>query len=305
MIGSLILNEVINIARLSIPFVVLYSLLPRHLFSFLGIAISCLAVGAYVSYTYYKNTKNSVNRLQFIPSEQYMEPFHAEVTKCGLQPDKVCLRYAYNDDKIAQTMFNTIILDPMLWKGIADDPTCIAVKEVLKTHVVPGIPDAKKNLQAHINEALCADAQKFIFRHELGHIVYNYSYKLIFVTGLIGIITTLLGLLAAYTLLPIVGGVVTLILSIMIASSTDLLLTYSANHFFKAREEKKADLFARTYSSKEEIDAAARFFECYEQYAQEYRAHTPSLLHSLPNTILTGYPDGATRANYLRSQIEA
>ncbi len=301
MIGSMILQQIIGISKLSLPLVILYLQFSHRLFSFLGIALCSLGIGTYIAYVTYKSTKNMADVLKHVPSDQHMQMFHGEIIQCGLQPKDVCLRYAYADDGIAVTMFNTVAIDPMLWKNITDDPEFIKAKGIIENHVIPGIPEAKKVLHAKINKALSPNAQKFIFRHELGHVFYNYSNKRILLTGVFGAITVCAGLLSAYAVINILGGVGALLLGIFVGSSTDLLLTYSSNIFFKAREEKKADMFAIRYSAKEEIEAAADFFEQYEKYAQEYRNNTSGLIASMPTMLLTGYTDGITRANYLKT----
>ncbi len=305
MIGSVILQQIIGVSRLSIPFVILYSLFPRHVFSLLGITLCSLVMGTYVAYATYQTTKNMADGLKHVPSDHYMEMFHGEITQCGLQPKDVCLRYAYADDGIAVTMLNTVALDPMLWKGITDDPEFIKAKDIIETHVIPGIPEEKRVLHAKINEALSPHAQKFIFRHELGHVFHNYSNKRILLTGVIGAVTACTGLLSAYAVITTLGGIGALLIGILVGSATDLVLSYSSNLFFKAREEKKADMFAVQYSSKEEIHAAADFFEQYEQYAQEYKKSTSSLIASMPSALLTGHPDGITRSNYLKANTQA
>lgn len=305
MIGSMILQEIISVSRLSVPLAILYLLFPNRLFSFLGIALCALAMGTYVAYATYKTTKNMADGLKHVPSDQHMQSFHHEITQCGLQPEDVCLRYAYADDGIAITMLNTVAIDPMLWKGITDDPEFTKAKGIIETHLIPGIPETKKVLHAKLNETLSPNAQKFIFRHELGHVFHNYSKKRVLLTGVIGGITTLAGLLSASAAITPLGGIGAVLIGILVGSATDLSLTYSSNLFFKAREEKKADMFAMRYSSKEEIYAAADFFEQYEQCAQEYRKNTGGLMNSMPTTLLTGHPDGITRSNYLRNDTQA
>jgi hypothetical protein len=305
MISSIIRQQIIGISKLSLPFIVFYSLVPHQLFSFWGIALGSLVSGIYVSYVSYKTTRTMADGLKHVPSTHHMQLFHNEIIQCGLQPNDICLRYAYADDGIAMTMFNTVAIDPMLWKGIIDDPEFNRAKNIIETHVIPGVPEAKKILQAKINKALSPTVQKFIFKHELGHVFYNYSNKRIVVLGIIGAITACIGLLTAATVITTLGGIGAAVLGIVTAASIDLLLTYSSNLFFKAREEKRADAFAMQFSSKKEIEAAADFFEQYEEYAQEYRKSTLGLMNSMPTTMLTGYISGSIRVNHLRTTIQA
>ena len=85
----------------------------------------------------------------------------------------------------------------------------------------------------------------------------------------------------------------------------DLLFAYATNFFFKSYEEKRADIFATRFSSKEEIKAAADFFEHYERAAQKYRETIDSILFKLPTTIVSGYIDGINRAHYLREYAQS
>ena len=79
-----------------------------------------------------------------------------------------------------------------------------------------------------------------------------------------------------------------------------MFLTYSSNVLFKYNEEKKADLFASKYSTTEEINAAANFFEEYQKYANEYQV-SMGIASRIPQVVLSGHPDGKSRACYLRN----
>lgn len=295
-----ILQQLIGFINLSLPLILLYAFLPNFVLSFWGIMLCSLAIGLYVAYITHIITKNQVRSLQFIPSQNYRQMFHQEIAHCGLEPNDVALRYAYTDDGVAMTLFNTIAIDPMFWKEI-DDPEFFKARSVIEQHILPHVPENKKILHAHINAILTPLAQKFIFKHELGHIVYNYSNKRVIVAGMLGALATALGLCVVYTTIAAWGGLISLMLGILTSALVDLLATYVTNIFFKAREEKKADIFACTFSSKEEILAAADFFEQYEKYAAEYRTSIGGLTAWMPTIILSGYIDGISRAHYLRN----
>jgi Zn-dependent protease with chaperone function len=197
-------------------------------------------------------------------------------------------------------LLNTVLIDPMVWHGIDDDPEVAKIKDVIQKYILPGVAESNKALHATIKKILSPDAQFFIFRHELGHVWYNYSYKRILLVGLIGFISAGAALMAARATMLAWNGTAALLVGIVVGAAADLFLSYSSNIFFKAREEKKADLFAAHFSSKKEIEAAADFFEQYEHHAQEYRKSIGGLIARMPTIILSGHIDGVTRGRYLR-----
>lgn len=146
MTGSIIRQQLIGMINLSLPLIVLYALLPNFVLSFWGILVCSLAIGLYIAYITYRTTRNQANGLQFIPSEKYMQMFHHEIMQCGLQPKDVVLRYAYTDDGIAMTLFNTIAIDPMFWKEITDDPEFLKTRDIIEKHILPTVPENKKNI---------------------------------------------------------------------------------------------------------------------------------------------------------------
>lgn len=87
-------------------------------------------------------------------------------------------------------------------------------------------------------------------------------------------------------------------MGLLAAGVTDLLLSYSSNYFFKAREEINADLFAARHSTRDETAAAADFFEAHQNILDTHKEQT--LVAKIPGIILSGHPNGKTRANYLR-----
>jgi hypothetical protein len=300
MMGTFILQQLIGMINLSLPLILLYALLPNFILSFWGIVCCSLGVGLYVAYMTYRTTHNQARGLQFIPSEKYTQIFNQEIVRCGLEPKNVALRYAYTDDGVAMTLFNTITIDPMFWKEI-DDPEFLKTRGVIEQYILPHVPENKKTLHAHINAILTPLAQRFIFKHELGHILYNYSNKRVIVAGILGTLAAAAGMYTAQSTITARGGLVSLVLGIAVGGLIDILAMYASNIFFKAREEKKADIFACKFSSKEEILAAADFFEQYEYHAQEYRASIGGFIAWMPTIIISGYIDGVSRADYLRN----
>jgi len=300
MIFSIIRQQLSGSINISLPFIIFYYFAPQYALSFAGITVYSLLVGLYIAYVVYITTRNQAKSFLFIPTDDRKKQFDNEISRCGLDLKDVTIRYAYVDDAVALTFFNTIAVDPMVWSSIQEDPEALKAREVVEKYVIPSVPENKKELHNAISSNLSLAAQKFIFRHELAHIFYNYSTKRIVITGIMAAIAALAALFFAYKVIPILGGFFTLVACICLGALIDLLLGYAVNYFFKSYEEKRADIFATRFSSKEEIKAAADFFENYEQAAQRYRKTIDSKIFSLPATIYGGYIDGITRAHYLR-----
>ena len=298
---QIIKRQLIGIWRLSLPLIALYFLFPAFLFSFSGIVLCSLAIGLYVAYLTLNSTRNMSAGLKFSPTGVYKDMFTEDAILCGFRPIDVRLRYAYADDGIGMCMFNTIVVDPMVWLGVDDDPQVIEVKKIIVTQVLPSVQENKKIMHAKIKEIISPEALRFIFRHELGHVFYNYSYKNILLKLIIGAITAATGLTSAMFILKLFNPLAGLLFGIVVAAFVDLFITYLSNWFFKLYQEKKADVFAAKFSSNEEIEAAALFFEQYGEIAREYRDTLGGINLVLPTVILIGYLDGSDRARFLRS----
>jgi len=294
------LLQILGVINISVSLIIFYYCIPQYFFSFWCILLCSFMVGTYLTYQTYKIAKSQRSVLTFIPSDRYLQAFQREITACGMRPQDITLRYGYADDSVALTLLNTVVIDPMMWSGIGDDPECCKIKEVIETHILPGIAENKKTFQAHIKTIACSKAQCFIFRHELGHVYHNDPYKRIAVAGTIGTVATYAGLIAAHTVIGPWGGIAAIAVGMVVGAFADLFLSYSSNLLFKTREEKRADVFAARFSSKDEIEAAADFFEQYEHHAHEYRKSVGGLIAFMPTIILSGHPNGIARARYLR-----
>jgi hypothetical protein len=295
-----LLQQVKGAVNIASSYLVLYYFFPQFALSVTGILVYSVVVGLYIGYVLYASTVAQMRGLIFTPVDPYKEEFNKEIIRCGLEPKNISMRYAYVDDAIAKTFFNLIVVDPMNWTNIAEDPEAIKAREVVEKYIVPGIPENKQELHKAIKASLYPDVQKFIFRHELGHVFYNYSKNIILISSLVCFAETFIVLLWARAMLLSLGGLATLLLSIGLWAILDLLCGYAINFFFKSYEEKKADLFAVRFSSKETIESAANFFEQYEKAAQKYRDTLNSMTFKLPVRVFSGYTDGFSRARYLR-----
>ena len=299
----MILNQIIGVLNLTLPIIVAYQCCPDFIFSPYGIALCALLVGLYVFYVNYRQSKNMQKVLVYSPTGEVRQFFNDEITKCGMQPDDICLRYSYLNDNVATSTLNTICIDPMVWKGVEQDGDVIAIKNIIERHVLPTVPEQNKRLHSHIKSVLTPEAQRFIFRHELGHTYHTYSMKILVSLFMIAAASTVIGMMGAAIVMPLYGGFVAAAVSICVGGFFDILLGYTNNAFFKVWQERKADEFAVQFSTQQEIEAAADFFEKYEQEAQEFRKNN-FLLAYLPVTAVTGHPKTEIRATYLRSSAK-
>ena len=295
-----LMRQFLSTLNLCTPILLAYFIFPTFVMSAIGIVIFSLLVASNLAFSSYLSSSNIENGLKFVPSEKYKKMFEEQIEQAGLKPSQVSLRYAYNDDAIGLTLFNTVIVDPMLWKGIKDDPAFLSAQQVINTHIIPTLPETKKKLHIQFNALLTEPAQRFIFKHELGHVADKYSYKRIALTGCIGALSTTNALLFVRIFIDSFNGFIVFGGAVIVAMLTDSLVSYSSNIFFKARKEKAADFFAAQTCSKEEVEAAADFFEGYEVSAQEFRKSIGQTFTDIAPMFFRGYVSGADRAKYLR-----
>lgn len=302
MIKSILYQEYASVVQLSLPLFIVCASVQYHapylIYQPWFVIVWCVAMGVYIAYANYTNSRAQARGLKHMPTGEHMRTFHQAIMRCGLSPDRVAVRYAYTDDAVALTLFNTVVVDPMVWQEIDTDPEAIHAQTIITQYVIPGVSAYKKALHAKIKELVSVDAQNFIFKHELGHVARHYSCKRIVLHGTIGALATAAGFVTALAVVAPCGGLCAWLVGIVVAGAVDLILSYASNLFWKAGQEKNADMFACFYSTGKEIDAAADFFEQYETYAHEYR--TAVGLALIPGILLTGHADGHTRAGYLR-----
>ncbi len=294
---ALLRQQALGIVNLSLPILAIAYFYSDFIQSAYGAIICSLFIGFYLFYLNWKNALNQIKALPFIPTGAHKELLEKVIRSCGIHTDTVQLRYGYTYESIAMAINNAIIIDPLVCSAFEDDPEAIKVKNIVEIQIFPTTPQAQKQRINAIRQALSPDAQLFIFKHELGHVYYNYSYKKMVLISLIGTISAYVGITTSVTLLMILDGFA-ILAGLLAAAITDLLLSYSSNYFFKAYEEKKADIFAASHSTRQEIAAAADFFEVHQDILNAHKEQT--LVAKIPGVILSGHPDGKTRANYLR-----
>ncbi len=300
MLKTILKQQIIGIINLSIPVIILYQIYPAILLSTSGKIVCSLLIGIYVFYLNYRATKTQAESLKYIPS-LYKPELEKIIVDCKMDPHSVNLRYGYSNEMVAMTILNTVSIDPILCQRFNHDPEAIKVIDILNHHIISPMAEKQKEKIEKIKNILTPDAQTFIFKHELGHVFANYSYKKLALIGIIATISAYIGLVTTFYFLKVLGFFA-IIIGITIAGLIDLIMSYSSNVLFKSREEKNADLFATKFSSPEEIKAAASFFETHQEIVNLNKS-SMGILSALPSIVLTGHYDGKTRAKYLRDII--
>lgn len=293
-----LITQLIGLFNLAIPAMVAYILAPAFVASTIGKIFFSSLIGLSVWYAMYSNTKKQTRILQFIPSGIYKQNFDGLIKACAIEPDTIHLRYGYTNEMLAMAMFNTVIIDPLLWSGVEEDPEFIKVNKVLTDHVLPTLSELQKTRLAKVKPLFSPAVQNFIFRHELAHVYNNFSIKKLLIVGLCGALTGYTGMSLALAFKHL--GFNAILMSVCAAWLVDLLLTFGSNIFFKSFAEKNADIFAAQYSTCEEIEAAAEFFEQL-QIIYDIHKDSSALASYLPSIIISGHLNGKSRGRYLRA----
>ena len=290
-------QQISGIVNLSLPLIIVYAMAPVFLLTWQGQIICSLALGFYLWLVSYQGLMRLTNTLQFSPTGHHKDAFENMMRSCNVDPDKISLKYAYTNESIAMTANKTIVIDPILWHGLLDDPQAVKIEEIYKVHIEPNITDVQKERILAIHNLLTPDAQNFIFKHELGHVVQYYSLKKLMVIFIIGSLSTYSGIITALQALQI-HGLVAIAVGMVVGGCIDLFLTYVSNVVFKLQEEKSADRFAVQYSCDKEVQAAADFFKQHG-HILDANKKTTGFLCSVPSSIFTGYQKGCDRSAYL------
>ncbi len=295
------MQQLVGVVNLSLPLVFLYQIFPYFVLSLHGMVFCAFLMGLYAYWLGRNNTYKLVKSLKCTPSGIQLQEFAALVNACQVDTSRVNLFYAYTQEAIAFAAFDTIIIDPVVWHSVDQDENAQKVCAVFSASIEPQLNEHQKTRLSAIKAALTPGAQRFIFRHELGHVVHKFSYKKLFVIFVSAIIAAFFGLLAARALMNI-SGLLALIVGMVIGGVSDVLLTFASNLLFKMREEKCADEFAMRYSSEQDIKEAADFFERHQVIVDEHK-DKKSLWALLPSEITTGHPNGFVRASFLRTNV--
>ena len=290
-------QQIQGVINLSLPLIIIYNLQPAFFVTIYGQILCSLALGAYVYYLNYKQVEQLEKTLQFSPTGDHKFFFNTLIEACQIDPATVVVKYAYTNESIAMAAGTTVIIDPVVWHDVQDDSQAVKVQEIFKLHVEPNLSQLQKDRLAAVHRVLTPAAQRFIFKHELGHIVHNFSlYKLI-VVFIAGSLAAFAGIFATVATLQI-HGMLAIIVGMVVGGCMDLFLTYLSNLVWKLQQEKAADRFAVQWSSDEDIQAAALFFENHQNILDTHPEQN-NLLAKLPSIIKTGHQHGEVRSAYL------
>lgn len=263
------------------------------------LAIS-LFIGLYLYFIHKRASANLVAGLLFTPTGEQKDHFEELIRTCDMKPENLKLRYSYTDTGMAMAIHDAVCIDPMVWNGLESDPQAHKAVEVLEQHVMPAMPLYAKERIRKFKHLLTPAVQDFIFKHELGHIAYNYSAKKLLLAGVIGAVATFVGISVAVA--NSLLGYGAFVLGLLVGGLADVVLSYVSNLVFKLKEEKAADKFAVDYSSRNDIQAAAHFFQAHQAVVDTHREED-NILHMLPSALISGHQNGKNRARYLRGLI--
>lgn len=291
-------QQIVGIINLSLPVIGVFYMMPAFLDNYLWILAVSGFIGVYVWYLNYLQHISVIKRLLHLPSGSYKELFESWIRECNVDVATVEIKYAYTGDNTAMAMSNTILVDPMLCSLSDGDTGSDAVKNIYNLHIEPTLtPACKQRLEAY-KKLLTPQAQAFIFKHELGHVVDAYSYKKLWMIFFDGTVFALAGILSAKYLMSY-NVYLAVLVGMIVAGLVDVFLTYASNVLFKYQAEKHADFFAAQHSSKDEIQAAAHYFVEHEKILETYPDTSAGLPSKLPSIILSGHPSGKSRSAYL------
>lgn len=289
-------QQIIGVINISLPIIILYQLYPPILLSWVGPILCSGLVGLYICYINKMSNKNLLVSLRYKASENYKNMFGNLLSECGINPESISIYYAYTREQIAIAVNNSIIVDPLLWSLIEDDASAIEAKDILKKFVEPTFSEKQKNRITLTRQIFSTEAQNFIFKHEVGHIVSNFSNKKLIYLFFMGFVASYVGIVSAMNMVAY-NGIGSILMGMIIGGTTDIILTWIFNLLIKFREEKWADEFAVNHSTAQEIEAAALFFEKH----QELINNDKEGLINFPSVIISGHADGLRRAKHLRA----
>lgn len=294
-------GQMIAISRLFLPIAVGYLIAPEFTLSRAGALVLSTIFALGMFYQLYQSSMKEANTVVYVPTGDVLTSLQSEIKRCGMEPEAIKIGYTYLFDQVAQSLFSTIKIDPLVWKNCDNDPVKQQIITVLDTHVMPAAPADRTAFIQAINSHLTPEAQRFIFRHELGHIASSDSLKRISSFSGIVFATIASGITIVGVLAPVITIIPAAIAGLVVACLVDILLSAINNHFTKAAQEKNADIFATQMSSFEETVAAAEFFKAYDEAMHTHLSMSPTIftLLGLPSSYARGYYSGAQRSEYL------
>ena len=253
-----------------------------------------LCLGAYTAYVQFNSTRTIEYNLIFEPEGPYKTTLDNIIQTCKVDPKTIRVRYGHTQGSLALSMLNTIALDPMAWNEPDTHTSIDKARDNITTHIFPTLPQTEKDLLSFCKNQMTPACQSFIVKHEVGHIVNHCSIKRVVLTGCIMAAAVFTGITSLWLVLPYAPGIISVCTGILVGACIDYCLSLLSNLFFRYPQEKYADIFAARYSSLEELEAAAIFFEKHQDFLDKT---TPKTMLSFFN----GTMDGKKRALFLRT----
>jgi len=290
-------KQIIGILNLSLPLIFIYNVWPLLFVNFYCQILCSLLIGLYIYYCSWNQLNNLEQVLQYHPTGSHKDFFEKLIKECQVDPNTINLRYAFTNESIAMAAGKTIIVDPMVWHGISDDPKAIDVYNIFIQHLQPNLSSIAQKRITETHNFLTLGAQRFIFKHELGHIVRDFSSNKLITLFLVGFFAGLSGIILTVSLLPI-NGFVAMCMGMLFGGFMDFFVTYLFNFVWKLNEEKAADAFAVKHSSDEDVKEAIIFFKNHQNILDQY-PERGNFLANLPSVLKSGHQHGKNRSNYL------
>ena len=266
-----VFTNLIAMINLSTPIVVLFIVYPALLHNPIIKLLCSLGIGLYIWLIYYFQTKNLKKKFIDLPSTDYRVTFDAIIKSCNAKPEDFTIKYAYTAQQLAITFRNTIIIDPINFTLCNSDSNCQLTIANYKQHSLPHLNLFQQKLEEVRQSDFNDQVQKFIVRHEIGHIINHYTNKKLFILFASGFLVTWFSISIAQLLISMVHISIVLIATYLFAIMIDHLLTFASNYIFKAIAEKNADLFAAKHSTVQEITATAHFFSKEHEITEQYK----------------------------------
>lgn len=290
-------QQISGILNLSLPLIILYNIWPISIENIIGQIVCSLLLGAYVYYLGWVQMHKLQQNLQYSPTGQYRDYFVHLLEECKVDPQVIILKYAYTSESTAMAVGNTVIIDPIACHDLNNDPQAVAVQEIIKIHIIPHLSQSVKIRLEAIADIFTPAAQRFLFKHEVGHVMHHFSAKKLFVILTTTAIATFCAIQAALFAMQFHGAIAILV-GMTVGWMMDIILTLLSNLVWKLGQEKQADAFAVEHSSDDDIVAAAEFFIQHQVIVDRY-SELDIIMSHLPSVVRSGHQNGKVRAAYI------
>lgn len=295
-------QQIMGVIQLSLPVIIIYSIYPALVIDPRGQLFLALLLGFYMWYLHKVQHDALIKSLIYVPTGDHKQAFEELIRACKVAPETIALRYAYTGGQLAMAVGRTIIVDPLTSTLWADDGEAIKVKDIFESAIHGTLSIVQKTRITGFREQMSAGAERFIFKHELGHVVDNFAWKKLWTIFILGTFAAYCGIAAGVAGLRF-GGFGAIVIGIFVGGLVDIVAGYLSNAFFKAAAEKRADFFAVQHSPYRDVEEAADFFVKHQEIIDLHKEQD-TFLNKLPSIIISGHMHGKKRAIYLRRLVE-